>query len=200
MYPENLVAPVESVLPMDLVYTCPALVSPLLGNLIWCDWISSNWNTTMPLEVRRGQVLRNCCIYWVGPVANSGLLPFYRFFLGASLSPLIWHWSFLVSHLFQMVSPHYGGYFPSPSRWVPSRRLHTCSWRCRHLLYLKDIYLAGLTLGPQDIWVNSWLDTSWCRHSLVRSLSPSQASWKVSLVPWVNSRIAFRTEVVFPTE
>ena len=146
MYLENLVTPVESVLPMDLVYTCLGLRSPSRGNLIWRDRILSSWHTATLLEVRRGRVLRNRYGYLVGPIANSGLPPFYRFFLGASSSPLIWRRLFSAWHLFQIVSPHYGGYFLPPSRWVPLRRLCTCSWRCRHLLHLKDIYLAGLTL------------------------------------------------------
>ena len=145
MYPKNLVVPVQSVLPMDLAYTCLALGSSSLGNLIWYNQILSSRHTVTPIEVRRGRVLRNRCGYLVGPVANSGLLPFYRFFLGASSSLLIWCRLFLALHLFQMVSPHYGGYFPPPSWWVPSRRLFFCTWRCRHLLHLKDIYLPGLT-------------------------------------------------------
>ena len=54
MYPENLVVPVELVLPMGLVYTCPALGSPLQGNLIRYDRISSNCHMVKPLEVRKG--------------------------------------------------------------------------------------------------------------------------------------------------
>ena len=52
MYSKNLVILVESVLPMDLVDTCPALGSPLQGNKIRCDRILSSWQTATPLEVR----------------------------------------------------------------------------------------------------------------------------------------------------
>ena len=95
MYPKNLVALVELVLLMNLVYTCPALGSTLRGNLIRCYRILSNWHTVTPLEVRRVRVLRNRCRYLVGPVINSRLPPFYRFSQGASPSPLTWRRSFL---------------------------------------------------------------------------------------------------------
>ena len=55
MYPENLIVPVESIIPMDRVYACLALGSPSRGNLIRHDRILSSWHPATPLEVRRGE-------------------------------------------------------------------------------------------------------------------------------------------------